>query len=251
MASRRPNIPGEGIIDTNDFFTGLDRPICLEHEEFDLYTRAPSEPKAAVLFVHGGPVPKEQTPTPRKSAPFTGYGALAASADLVGVTFNHRLHTMEHYPASADDISTVVDKVRRLPQVDPDRVVLWFFSGGGGLAADWLRVLPPWLRAVVWTYPVLAPPPDWPGDGPRFDCALAVTEAPDLPKLLVRVSDEYQAFRDTQDAVVEAAQASGSALDIIDLPNASHGYETQGYDKAARTLTDRAMRWVAEVTKPS
>jgi len=233
-----------------DFFVGLKRPACLEHESFDLYTPDPSEPKPAVIFVHGGPIPEDQTPRPRHWAMFTGYGALAASQGLAGVTFDHRLHTTEHYPVSANDISVVVDQVRQLPQVDPHRIVLWFFSGAGRLDADWLRTRPSWLRAIAWTYPVLSPPPNWPGDRPRFDCTTAITDAPQLPKLLVRVDDDYPSFSETQTAVIEAAQASNSTLDTIQIPEASHGYENHGYQETNRQLTAEAMSWVAEVVSP-
>lgn len=247
MAPEQLRKPGQDEkVAGDDFFADLDQPMHLERETFDLYTPNPSEPKPAVVFVHGGPVPKDQHPKPRTWPVFTGYGALAASAGLVGVTFNHRLYTMEHYPDSAIDLSAVVDQAREQPQIDSDRIVLWFFSGGGGLAADWLRTPPTWLRGIAWTYPVLVPPPDWPGDGPRFDCSRAITDAPELPKLLVRVSDEYPSFKDTQDAVVEAARTSASKLDIIDVPRASHGYEAHGYQETSRHLTTEAMSWMAE-----
>lgn len=230
---------------SDDFFAGLDRPERVRYEHFDLHTGAADERRPAVVFVHGGPVPRDAAPTARDSAVFTGYGALAASAGLVGVTFDHRLHDMEDLPLSAEDTARVVDRARSLDQVDPERIVLWFFSGGGGLAADWLRAAPSWLRGIVWTYPVLAAPPDWPGDGERFDSVSAITAADDLPKLLVRVSGEYPMFRPTQDAAVDAARSRGSRLEVIELADADHGYETNGYEPEARRATERAMAWVA------
>lgn len=230
---------------SNAFFAGIDRPERIRHEHFDLHTGAADERRPAVVFVHGGPVPRDAVTTLRDSAVFTGYAALAASTGLAGVTFDHRLHDMMDLPLSAEDTARVVDRVRDLDQVDPHRIVLWFFSGGGGLAADWLRAAPSWLRGIVWTYPVLAPPPDWPGDRERFDAVSAITAADDLPKLLVRVSGEYPMFRPTQDAAVAAARSSASRLDVINLADADHGYETHGYEPEARSATERAMAWVA------
>src|SRR5699024_1540287 len=132
-----------------------------------------------------------------------------------------------------------VEQVSECDQIDPGRIVLWFFSGGGGLAADWLRQPPQWLRGIVWSYPILAPPPDWPGDGPRFDCTQSVRAAPDLPKLLVRVGQDYPVFSATQDAFIRAAHAVGNTLDVIDLPEAHHGYETRGHDANAWAATDQ------------
>ncbi len=46
--------------------------------------------RPAVVFIHGCPIPADHVP--RDSAVFTGYGALAAAAGLVGITFDHPLH---------------------------------------------------------------------------------------------------------------------------------------------------------------
>nr|WTA65908.1 hypothetical protein OHB51_25940 [Micromonospora sp. NBC_00855] len=70
-------------------------------------------------------------------------------------------------PAAADEIAAMVEQVRADPRVDSERVVLWFFSGGGLFAADWLRVPPPWLRGIALTYPLLIPFPGWEVDA-RF-----------------------------------------------------------------------------------
>ncbi|WP_051298279.1 alpha/beta hydrolase family protein [Arthrobacter castelli] len=202
--------------------------------------------KPAVVFVHGGPVPEAQQPRPRDWEGFIGYGALAAASGLVGVTFNHRLHDLESsYPVAADDVAEAVEQTRALDSVDPDRIGLWFFSSGGGLAADWLVKRPDWLSCIAWTYPLLVPPPDWPGDRARFDTLAAASEAATLPKLLLRVGGEHEYFAQNQDDLVAAARAHDSTLDVIELPEAEHGFEYSGYDEPSRAAVDRAMRWVA------
>lgn len=158
--------------------------------------------------------------------------------------FNHRLHSDEHYPQPADDLAAVVERVRSLDVVDPARIALWHFSGGGPLAVDWMTRAPEWLRAIAWTCPVLAPPPDWPGDGPRFNAVTALGAHPQLPKLLVRVGDEYEPLAQVQDTFVAAAHEAGAALDVIEIPSAAHGFERHGHDGTAREAVDRAMRWV-------
>ena len=245
-AGRAVRPDGDAATPAPSFFADLDTPVRTRHDRVDVAVAdRGTRRRPAVVFVHGGPVAEGAVPTPRDSQTFAGYGALAAAHGLAGVVFDHRLHTMEHYPLSADDLVAAVDEARGLDEVDPERIALWFFSGGGGLAADWLRVRPTWLRALTWTYPVLAAPPDWPGDVERFDCVRAVTAAPDLPKLLVRVGAEFPQLRDTQQATVDAARAAGSALEVIDLPMAVHGYELHGHDPVSREATDRAMAWTA------
>jgi acetyl esterase/lipase len=205
--------------------------------------------RPAVIFVHGGPVPEAHRPRPRDSEVFLGYGALAAASGLVGITFDHRLYTDMHYLQAADDLAAVVERTRALDVVDADRIALWFFSGGGALAASWLRAAPSWLRGVAWTYPVLAPPPDWPGDGPRFNAVTAVSAHPALPKLMVRVGDEYEFIAGTQDAFVAAAKDAEASLEVFDIPQAPHGFEAEAYDARRRATVDRAMNWVAATVR--
>ncbi|EST38122.1 hypothetical protein N566_09190, partial [Streptomycetaceae bacterium MP113-05] len=148
----------------------------------DLYPPDAEGPRPAVLFVHGGPVPEGVGPTPRNWPAFVGYGRYVASLGAVAATVDHGLHDVADYAGAADDVAAAVERVRADPRVDGDRIALWFFSGGGLLAADWLAAPPHWLRCVAATYPVLAPMPGWGmGDGPRFRPAEAVRGAGRLP----------------------------------------------------------------------
>lgn len=227
--------------ETDDFFAGVEPAERRRLGTLDVHT-APGATgrRPAVVFVHGGPVPEGHSA--RDSAVFTGYGSLAAATGLVGITFDHPLHATTDYPASAEVLAAVLAQTRELTEVDPDRIAVWCFSGGGALAADQLREAPPWLRAVAWTYPVLAAPPDWPGDRERFDCIAAAAAAPDLPKLLVRVGAEYPQFVATQEALVDSARN----LEVIELPLAVHGFEVLGHDAEARRAVERATAWVAD-----
>jgi dienelactone hydrolase len=199
------------------------------------------------VFVHGGPIPEGHSP--RDTEIFRGYGALAAAAGLAGITFDHRLFSGEHYPLAADDVAAAVARTRELEQVDADRVLLWFFSGGGAIAAAWLRDPPSWLRGIAFTYPILAPPPGWPGDVRRFDAVAAVGEHPELPTLLVRVAQELEAARVTQDAFVDAAEEAGAALQVMTISDAEHGFEAHPHDARARAVVDRAMAWAAAMLR--
>jgi hypothetical protein len=58
----------------------------------DLYLPVGKGPAAAVLFVHGGPVPAERKPTPRAWPVHRGYGSAAAERGLVGAVLDHGFH---------------------------------------------------------------------------------------------------------------------------------------------------------------
>lgn len=89
----------------------------------DLYLPAGDEPAAAVVFVHGGPLPAELRPTPRDWPVYRGYGA-AAARGLVGATVDHRFHDFDLTKEAGEDIGAVVEHVRAHPRVDPDRIAL-------------------------------------------------------------------------------------------------------------------------------
>jgi len=235
---------------TPPLFAGLDPAHRIRTDRLDVYTPAhpDAERRPAVVLVHGGPVAPDARPRDWPGA--VGYATLAAASGLVGIVLEHRLHSGEHYPVAADDVAAAVQEARALDAVDPDRVGLWFFSGGGPLAVDWMRATPPWLRCLVWTYPVLAPPPDWDGDIPRFDAISALNACRDLPKLLMRVEREIPGLVPDQDAFVAAARAHEASLEVVDVPGAVHGFE--GHDDAgdpARTAILRAMSWAASTVR--
>jgi dienelactone hydrolase len=79
---------------------------------------------------------------------------------VIGVTLDHRLHGQGDFETAAADVAAAAGQARADPRVDPGRLALWFFSGGGPLLADWLREPPGWLRCVAATYPRLAATPD-------------------------------------------------------------------------------------------
>lgn len=213
----------------------------------DLDVYRPSEAgtgrRPVVVLVHGGPLPAELRPTPRSWPVYVGYGSLAASSGLVAVTFDHRLYDVSAYPTAATDVAAAVEAARGLPGVDPDRVALWFFSGGGLLMADWLREDPPWLRCIAASYPYLAPPPGWEVD-PRFRPVSAVAAGGSVPLLLTRVGRERADVATAMDDFVLAAGATDREMTMIDVPEGQHGFDMLDLTDGSRDAVRQAMAWV-------
>jgi acetyl esterase/lipase len=222
----------------NPFVLPIETRVAERHGAVDLYLPDSEEPRPAVLFVHGGPVPAEQRPTPRGWPIFQAYGSMAAARGVVGATVDHGLHTPQDYRQAADDVAAAVELLRADPRVDADRVALWFFSGGGLLMADWLRAAPEWLRCVAATYPIAACPPEY---GPRFNPARAVAEAGALPIVLTRVGKEHPQIAATVEEFVAAAQACGVRLEIIDVPNGQHSFDILDHADESRKAVERAV----------
>jgi acetyl esterase/lipase len=210
----------------------------------DLYVPDAEGPRPAVVFVHGGPVPAGARPTPRDWPTLVGYARLAAAEGMVGVTLDHRLHDLADYERAAADVTAAVELVRADPRVDADRVALWFFSGGGLLSADWLTKPPAWLRCLAASYPILAPLPNWGLIGSRFHPARAVTHAGPLPIVLLRAGRETPEVAATVEAFVTAAKDCGAHLELVDVPNGHHGFETLDAPEETRSALHHAMRSV-------
>ncbi|QTE02369.1 alpha/beta hydrolase [Streptomyces cyanogenus] len=210
----------------------------------DFHVPAAEGPRPAVVLVHGGPVPAGARPTPRDWPTLVGYARMAAAEGMVGVTFDHRLHDVADYERAAADVTAAVELVRADPRVDADRVALWFFSGGGLLAADWLEKPPVWLRCLAASYPVLAPLPNWGLTGSRFRPDRAVAHAGALPVVLLRAGRETPEVAATVEAFVSAAEGCGAHLELVDVPNGHHGFETVDAPEETVPALRRAMRSV-------
>ncbi|MEU9630784.1 MULTISPECIES: esterase [Streptomyces] len=210
----------------------------------DLYVPDGAGPRPAVVVVHGGPVPAGARPSPREWPTLVGYARMAAAEGIVGATVDHRLHDIADYDRAAADIAAAVELVRADPRVDGDRIALWFFSGGGLLTTDWLAHPPAWLRCLAASYPILAPLPAWGMSGSRFHPARAVGQAGSLPVVLLRAGREAPEIAATVDAFVTAAKGCAVRLELVDVPNGHHGFETIDPPQETLPALREAMRSV-------
>ncbi|AGL17321.1 S9 family peptidase [Actinoplanes sp. N902-109] len=199
-------------------------------------------PAPGVLIVHGGPIPAGVRPAPRDWPVFRAYASLLAARGLTAAVVDHELHEPAGYPASAANVRVAVGELRADPRVDSERVALWFFSGGGLLSADYLARPPVWLRAVALSCPVLEPLPGWPVDA-RFRPVAAVTRAGGLPIVLTRVGRERP---DIAPGVRNFVAAAPAGLEIIDVPDGHHGFDTVD-DDASRTAVTAAVDRVRDL----
>ncbi|QMU72936.1 alpha/beta hydrolase [Streptacidiphilus sp. P02-A3a] len=187
-------------------------------------------PRPAVLFVHGGPLPRDMVPAPRDWPVYLGYARHAASQGVVGAVLEHRLHSPSDYPTAAEDVAEAVNLLRADSRVDPDRIAIWFFSGAGLLLADYLTTPAPWLRCLAATYPILAPLPGWTGVDPRFQPASALPDSAPPPIVLTRAGLESPEIAETVDVFLAVAKDTGAAVEVIDVPHGHHGFESRAMD---------------------
>ncbi|RZU19558.1 hypothetical protein EV645_1769 [Kribbella rubisoli] len=206
--------------------------------EIDLYRPPGTARGGAILFVHGGPGPAGLEVMPREWPVYKGYATAAARRGLVAAVVDHSLiHGLDRLVAAADEVEAAVGVLRSDPRVDPDRVGLWFFSGAGLLAGEWLDSRPDWLRFVALTYPLLATPP---GVDDLVTAAEVIGKHKDLPVLLTRAGLERE---ELAGPVAEFVSAGGAALDIIDVPKGHHGFDMLDHTEESRAAVTKALDW--------
>ncbi|MFC0628718.1 nuclear transport factor 2 family protein [Kribbella deserti] len=212
--------------------------------ELDVYRPAEPGRRPAVLFVHGGPGPFDLKVFPRDWPLFQGYAKAVAERGLVGAVVDHPLVLgMDQLTAASDQVEAAVGRLRADEHVDPERILLWFFSGGGLLAGEWIDSRPEWLRGIALSYPVL----DGPGD--LISATEVVGNHPDLPILLTRPGKEQEALAAAVQAFVDAA-GKAATLRVIDVPNGRHAFDVLDPTEQSRSAVRAALDWAVSVLLP-
>lgn len=227
----------------------------------DVYSPpGPPRTRPAVILVHGGPIPRTGA---KNMGVFVSYGELLAASGFVTVAFDHRFLAPDRLIDAREDVAELVARVRSGTGplgVDPDRLALWAFSGGGPFLAAPLRERPGWLRAVVAYYAVLdlkQPPPGADdGIGPEqrrdFSAVLGLGEdARNAPPLLVaRAGVDSPWLNDGIDRFVQAALAGGATLDLLSHPNGRHGFDILDDNARSRQIVRRTLAFLQDHLVP-
>lgn len=227
----------------------------------DVYSPpGPSRPRPAVVLVHGGPIPRTGA---KNMGVFVSYGQLLAASGLVAIAFDHRFLAPARLADAGTDVTDLVAHVRANAAalgVDPERLALWVFSGGGPFLSGPLRERPAWLRAVVAYYAALdlqqAPPGADGGIGPELRQAFspvhalgsAARTAP--PILVARAGLDNPWLNDGIDRFVKAALATGARLDLLTHPDGRHGFDILDDDARSRGIIRRTLAFLEESLLP-
>lgn len=235
-----------------------------EDLKMDVYL--PEEPgqadrKPGIVFIHGGPLPATFPVMPKDWGVFVSYGELAAASGFVGITFNHRYTSLRGLKHSVADVQDAVSYVRAQADslgVDPERLCLWTFSGGGPQLASFLRDRPEHLRCIVAFYTVLDPRAfsqmegmkelaDLPENGmvtfsPGEE--LAGKEADVLPMFIARAGLDHPAINQSIDSFLQKALAANAEVEFVNYPEGHHGFDVLDDTTRSREIIALAMNFV-------
>jgi acetyl esterase/lipase len=206
----------------------------------------------AVVLVHGGPIPAGTNI--KEMGVFVSTGQLLGAHGFTAVAFNHRWWGPRQLGDAADDVGALVARVREEAEdlgVDPDRLALWVYSGGGPLLSRWLAERPAFLRCAVAYYAALdlqVQPegvPDELGDETRREHSplrhLAPGERPVPPLLIARAGQDHPWLNGSIDRFVQEALRQNASFDLLNHARGRHGFDILDDDARSREILRRTV----------
>jgi acetyl esterase/lipase len=224
----------EGLV----YKTVADTPL-----HFDLYAPAAGlGALPAVILIHGGPGPALGA---RRWQVFRSYGRVLAATGMIGIAFDHRLLGLDRYPDSAADVADLVRHVRdqsRPLGIDPTRLALWAFSGGGPLLAAPLRERPSYLKLIVAYYTVMH---RFGNDQDATFSTIAALgpDASNAPPILVARAglDMFPEINPSIDRFVAAANSAGATVDLLTHPTGRHSFDILDPGDRSSQIIERTL----------
>lgn len=201
---------------------------------FDYYAplRPITVPVPVVILIHGGPIPGNLLTVPTRWGNFLTLGRLIGASGLGAVMFNHRFFT----PETGDAVEDIRDLIAALPgyaaelSLDPDRLCLWAFSGGGVLLSPFLRESPEAVRCVVAYYAPLDP----------------LTESTKRipPMLIARAGLDMAPLNASIDAFVGQALKRNMLIDVLNHPTGQHAFDCRDDNERTRDILRRTLVFI-------
>jgi acetyl esterase/lipase len=219
----------------------------------DVYSPGGSEKTRlpAVVLIHGGPVPNAR---PKDWGVFMSYGRLLAASGFAAVTFNHGFSGPERLLDAAADVDGAIAHVRANADglgIDPDRIALWAFSGGGPFLSAAMRDRPPFVRALVAFYAILdlrAKPPGASAavtDEMRRDFSPLVHLGAEgtgiAPIFIARAGLDHPLLNGPLDRFVQEALARNLTLEVMNHATGRHGFDILDDDARSREIIARTL----------
>jgi len=193
-------------------------------------------------------------------AAYTSLGRFFAASGFAAVAFNHRLrYPQRRYTEGAEDLRAIFELLRRDADslgLDPSRIAVATFSGGGPMLAPLLRQPPPAIKALAGFYSFLDTEHvklDEAGitaETARAFSPLAAIESNSkgVPPLFIARAgkDAIPGVNASIDRFVEKALKRNLTLTLVNHPAGSHGFEHKDDDARTREILRMALAFFRE-----
>jgi dipeptidyl aminopeptidase/acylaminoacyl peptidase len=234
--------------------------------KLDVYLPAdlrPNERRPAVLFVHGEPWTTEAVRFEALAAgQYISWGRLVAASGWIGVPFEHRnSRACSALPEVASDLDDLIAFVRtQLPEVDPDRLILWVCSGGGAYGLRTAIRHAAYVCCAVVYYAFLEPlsrrsliAPEVPDETLREFSPITTLGSADVampPLLLARAGKDHPELNETIDRFAAEAIRHNVALDLLTYPDGQHGFDILDDTERSRYIIQQTLAFMRLHTNP-
>jgi len=208
-----------------------------------------------VIFVHGGPVAPDRDV--KESGQYQSWGTLAAASGLVGITFNHRYHSLEMLPQSAKDIEEAFAFIRQNAKeyhINPDRLTVWVCSGGGPQISFLLRDKVDFVKCLIAYYAILDL-----SEITFFTEALGSSTAKKFspinylqegvipfPIFLVRAGLDRIEINRSIDKFVNVALQMNIDIEFVNYKAGQHGFDIVDDTEQSRYIIARTLQFIKE-----
>jgi acetyl esterase/lipase len=230
--------------------------LCL-----DIYRPAQSPESTglpSVLIVPSGPLKQFERYPPKDWENVSSWARLFAASGLGSVTINHRFFSVRDLPLASHDVRDAVDYVHtRAPafSLDPKRMCLLTFWGGGLLINFALREQPEFLRCLVLYSPLLdlrelkryqkVLPEGVIDSYSPVQCVAAINQ-PTLPIFLARARSDSKQLTASMDAFLTQANLQGVPLQVACHETGRHAFEIRDDNARTHAIIERTIAFVKE-----
>lgn len=213
--------------------------------------------RPAVIFIHGGRIPRNLLTTPKDWGAYVSLGQLVAASGFVGVTFNHRFYSWESLTDSQSDVSDLISYVRDNAEslgVDKDRIILWALSAGGIFLSQPLQQTPPYIRSIVAYYAELdlqnqrkAAPASVTDEtlrdfSPVHHLGNKETSVP--PIFIARAGLDDAKLNNGIDRFVQVALSKNLSVDVVNHATGHHAFDIEDNNERSRDIIKRTIEFI-------
>lgn len=213
--------------------------------------------RPAVIFVHGGRIPRNLLTTPKEWGAYISFGQLVAASGFVGVTFNHRFYTWDSLADSQSDVMDLITHLRDNADslgIDKDRIVVWVVSAGGIFLSQLLRDTPAYVRSLVAYYPQLnlqdqrkAAPASVTDEtlrdhSPVYHLEKSGKNVP--PIFIARAGLDDAALNGGIDRFVQLALAKNLTIELLNHATGQHGFDIEDNNDRSRQIIMRTIEFI-------
>jgi acetyl esterase/lipase len=228
-----------------------------EELKMDVYSLPGKQRRPAVVFIHGGRIPRNLLTTPKDWGAYVSLGQLVAASGFVGVTFNHRFYAWESLTDSQSDVMDLIAYVRDNAEslgVEKDRIILWALSAGGIFLSQPLQQSPPYIRSIIAYYSELdlqnqrkAAPASVTDETLREFSPVHHLGNKDKnvpPIFIARAGLDDKELNDGIDRFVQLALSRNLTVEVVNHATGHHAFDIEDNNERSREIIKRTIEFI-------